>query len=460
MEDSANLRSFSLSELLRSVRRCIEHTYPTRYWVRAEVSDLRRSGAGGHGYLELLEKGAGGDIVARVRATIWSTAYQQIERALAQQGLGSLSSGMNVLALVSLSYHELYGLSLNIADIDPRYSLGELARLRQETIARLKRQGLLEMNKELELPEPLQRLAIISSPTAAGYGDFMRQIEANSYGVKLYTALFRAQMQGEQTTDSVLSALERILRHQEHFDAVVIIRGGGAVSELRAFDDYRLCESCAQYPLPIITGIGHERDVSVLDLVAHSSFKTPTAVASYIIEGLATELGRVAYCSERLPRLLERLSLGRGQSLQLLSSRLQQTAQRSLARAQYSLTQQQSQLGLQTQATLRRADSQLGQLGRRLPDLLRLRLQEAHQELHRPLLRLPLLLEHLRSRSYQQLEHYEQAIRLSHPDNILRRGFSIVKRAGQIQTSASELQAGEELELCFYRDSVRVRVEG
>ena len=342
MEDSANLRSFSLSELLRSVRRCIEHTYPTRYWVRAEVSDLRRSGAGGHGYLELLEKGAGGDIVARVRATIWSTAYQQIERALAQQGLGSLSSGMNVLALVSLSYHELYGLSLNIADIDPRYSLGELARLRQETIARLKRQGLLEMNKELELPEPLQRLAIISSPTAAGYGDFMRQIEANSYGVKLYTALFRAQMQGEQTTDSILSALERILRHQEHFDAVVIIRGGGAVSELRAFDDYRLCESCAQYPLPIITGIGHERDVSVLDLVAHSSFKTPTAVASYLIEGLATELGRVAYCSERLPRLLERLSLGRGQSLQLLSSRLQQTAQRSLTRAQYSLSQQQS----------------------------------------------------------------------------------------------------------------------
>ena len=143
-----------------------------------------------------------------------------------------------------------------------------------------------------------------------------------------------------------------------------------------------------------------------------------------------------------------------------MSSRLQQTAQRSIARAQYSLTQQQSQLGLQTQATLRRADFQLGQLGRRLPDLLRLRLQEAHQELHRPLLRLPLLLEHLRSRSYQQLEHYEQAIRLSHPDNILRRGFSIVKRAGQIQTSASELRKGEELELCFYRDSIRVRVEG
>ena len=456
----AEVRSFSLSELLGSVRRCLEHSFPDRYWVRAEVSDLRRAGGIGHGYLELLEKGEQGEVTARVRATIWSSTYQAIEQSFVRSGVGALASGMSILCLVSVAFHPQYGLSLNIIDIDPNYSLGEIARLRQETINRLKRAGLWSLNKEHELPRPLQRLAIISSPTAAGYGDFMRQIEANSYGLKLYTALFRAQMQGEQTTDSILSALERILRYQEHFDAVVIIRGGGAVSELRAFDDYRLCESCAQYPLPIITGIGHERDVSVLDLVAHSSFKTPTAVASYLIEGLATELGRVAYCSERLPRLLERLSLGRGQSLQLLSSRLQQTAQRSIARAQYSLTQQQSQLGLQTQATLRRADFQLGQLGRRLPDLLRLRLQEAHQELHRPLLRLPLLLEHLRSRSYQQLEHYEQAIRLSHPDNILRRGFSIVKRAGQIQTSASKLQAGEELELCFYRDSVRVRVEG
>ena len=243
MQQATTVRSFSLTELLGSVRRCLEHSFPDRYWVRAEVSDLRRAGGQGHGYLELLEKGEEGDVVAKVRATIWSSTYTLIEQRFERSGVGKLSSGMSILALVGIAFHPQYGLSLNIIDIDPNYSLGEIARLRLETIQRLKRNGLFTMNKELDLPFPLQRIAIISSPTAAGYGDFMRQLHENPYGVVLYTALFTAQMQGNDTTASILAALGRIAEVEEHFDAVVIIRGGGAVSELRAFDDYTLCEA-------------------------------------------------------------------------------------------------------------------------------------------------------------------------------------------------------------------------
>ena len=288
-QQATTVRSFSLTELLGSVRRCLEHSFPDRYWVRAEVSDLRRAGGQGHGYLELLEKGEEGEVVAKVRATIWSSTYTLIEQRFERSGVGKLTSGMSILALAGIAFHPQYGLSLNSIDIDPNYSLGEIARLRLETIQRLKRNGLFTMNKELDLPSPLQRIAIISSPTAAGYGDFMRQLHENPYGVVLYTALFTAQMQGSDTTASILAALGRIAEVEEHFDAVVIIRGGGAVSELRAFDDYTLCEAAAQFPLPIIAGIGHERDVSVLDLIAHTTLKTPTAVATFLVEGLASE---------------------------------------------------------------------------------------------------------------------------------------------------------------------------
>lgn len=457
MDGSLSPRSHSLSELLSSVQRCIKHSYPDKYWVRAEISDLRPS-SGGHVYLELLEKGVQGEIVAQIRASIWSSRYEYILRRFAQDGLGVPSSGMSVLALVELNYHVRYGLSLGILDIDPKYSLGELARQRLETIVRLKREGLYDLNGELPLPRPLQRLAIISSPTAAGYGDFMRQLHQNAYGVVFYTALFRAQMQGEGTTDSILAALGRILEQQEHFDAVVIIRGGGAVSELRAFDDYRLCEGCAQFPLPIITGIGHERDTSVLDMVAHSSFKTPTAVASFLIDELAAELGQIQRTLQSLPRLLERLSIGRWHELDRSAHRLQQTAQRSLLQADRSLQDRELRMERSVRMELGAAAQRLDMIGQRLPDLLRFRLEQARQSLQIPLHRLPLLIATLRGRSQQDLERYEQAVRLAHPDTILRRGFSIVKHAGHIQTSADGLTSGQELELCFYRGSVRVRV--
>ena len=445
----AEVRSFSLSELLGSVRRCLEHSFPDRYWVRAEVSDLRRAGGIGHGYLELLEKGEQGEVTARVRATIWSSTYQAIEQSFVRSGVGALASGMSILCLVSVAFHPQYGLSLNIVDIDPNYSLGEIARLRQETINRLKRAGLWSLNKEHELPRPLQRLAIISSPTAAGYEDFMRQLQHNAYGVICYTALFRAQMQGEQTTSSILAALERILRHEEAFDAVVIIRGGGAVSELRAFDDYALCEGVAQYPLPVITGIGHERDLSVLDMIAHTSLKTPTAVATYLIEGLASELALVEEHLRTLPHLLQSLSLGRSHWLHQLASRLPLVARARLEQAQRNQRAYQSQLTLSGHTYLEQARHRTTLSLQRLPLLCQHLLQRRRLELSHLLLPLRLATSRQQERQQSNLEHQEQAIRLAHPDNILQRGFSIVSTKQGIITRRSHLTAETPISIRF-----------
>mgnify|MGYP000845816205 FL=1 len=445
----AEVRSFSLSELLGSVRRCLEHSFPDRYWVRAEVSDLRRAGGIGHGYLELLEKGEQGEVTARVRATIWSSTYQAIEQSFVRSGVGALTSGMSILCLVSVAFHPQYGLSLNIIDIDPNYSLGEIARLRQETINRLKRAGLWSLNKEHELPRPLQRLAIISSSTAAGYEDFMRQLQHNAYGVICYTALFRAQMQGEQTTSSILAALERILRHEEAFDAVVIIRGGGAVSELRAFDDYALCEGVAQYPLPVITGIGHERDLSVLDMIAHTSLKTPTAVATYLIEGLASELALVEEHLRTLPHLLQSLSLGRSHWLHQLASRLPLVARARLEQAQRNQRAYQSQLTLSVHTYFEQARHRTTLSLQRLPLLCQHLLQRRRLELSHLLLPLRLATSRQQERQQSNLEHQEQAIRLAHPDNILQRGFSIVSTKQGIITRRSHLTAETPISIRF-----------
>lgn len=449
MSQATAVRSFSLTELLSSVRRCLEHSFPDRYWVRAEVSDLRRAGAQGHGYLELLEKGEQGDVVAKARATIWSSTYTQIEQRCERSGVGKLVSGMSILALVGIAFHPLYGLSLNIIDIDPNYSLGEIARLRQETIQRLKHNGLFQMNKELELPRPLQRIAIISSPTAAGYGDFMRQLHANSYGVVLYTALFTAQMQGSDTTPSVIAALGRIAAVEEHFDAVVIIRGGGAVSELRAFDDYALCEAAAQFPLPIISGIGHERDVSVLDLVAHTSLKTPTAVAAFLVDGLANELATLLEQLRRLPALLQALSMGRSNWLHAQVSRLPLLVRSRFEQAERKLLTQRSQITLAARHYLQQSDHRLDLVLRRLPVASVYALRLHQQQLRERLAPLPLYIAHLRERWEAILLRQEQAVRLAHPDQILRRGFSLVSVEGRIVTRSSQLPAGAEIVVRF-----------
>lgn len=277
--------AISLLELNQLIRDTLDNQLEPAYWVVAEIAEINQARQG-HAYLELAEK-EGNQIAAKIRATIWSYSYRNIAfRFKSVTGL-DLKSGMKILAQVSVTFHEIYGISLNIKEIDPNYTLGERARIRQEILAKLEREGMLEQNKRHKLPSVPQKIAVISSSTAAGYGDFTNQIENNRFGYRVHYQLFQATLQGIDAAQTIIHAFKSI--HQAHqvnpFDAVVIIRGGGAQLDLDCFDDYQLALEIAKSELPVITGIGHERDETIADLVAHTKMKTPTATAEFILSG-------------------------------------------------------------------------------------------------------------------------------------------------------------------------------
>lgn len=278
------LPALSLYELNNLVRGVIADTFSQRFWIRAEMSDVRCN-QNGHCYLEFIEKDSNNKtIIAKARGSIWSNVFRMLKAYFESETGQAFASGLKVLVQVSVEFHELYGYSLNVHDIDPSYTLGDQAKNRTLIIKQLEEEGVLDLNKELPLAKIANRIAVISSPTAAGYEDFCNQLTNNKDGFIFYNKLFPAIMQGDRTEQSIIAALDRIYENIDKFDAVVIIRGGGATSDLSSFDSYLLAANCAQFPLPIITGIGHERDDTVLDIVAHTRAKTPTAVAEFLIK--------------------------------------------------------------------------------------------------------------------------------------------------------------------------------
>jgi len=292
------INALSLYELNRHIKEVLSGGLPDMIWIQGETSDVRAN-QNGHCYLEFIEKDRNGrNIIAKARAMIWANTFHLLKAYFESSTNQPFASGLKVMVQVSIEFHEVYGLSLTVHDIDPAYTLGDQALNRARILKQLEEEGVLTLNKELELPQPLNRIAIVSSPTAAGYEDFCNQLALNPSHFVFYTKLFPAIMQGERTEDSIISALERIYEYQDCFDAVVIIRGGGATSELSCFDSYLLAASCAQFPLPIITGIGHERDETVLDIVAHTRAKTPTAVAEFLIDRMTNTADTLAELQE------------------------------------------------------------------------------------------------------------------------------------------------------------------
>ena len=292
----------TLSELQHRIKAAVESALPLPLWVVAEVSELKVNYSG-HCYLELIEKGEptrGGTPIprAQLRAVVWRSQWGMLSSYFQAQTGSALAAGMKIMAKVVVSYHELYGLSLQITDIDPSYTLGEVERQKQMTIAQLQRDGVWDMNRSLTLPRPLQRIAVVSSAAAAGYRDFCNELREGGYAFRV--TLFDAVVQGTAAEESICAALEQVAQQTESFDAVVIIRGGGSASDLSCFNSYRLCSYVAQFPLPVLTGIGHDKDTSVADMVAHTPLKTPTAVAAWLTDRMAREMGWLDDAAYRL----------------------------------------------------------------------------------------------------------------------------------------------------------------
>lgn len=412
----------SLVELNALVRQSIRSCLPDAYWVQAELSDVRANYSG-HCYLEFVQKDQKSNaLVAKARGIIWSNVFCRLKPYFERETGQAFVSGIKVLVKVTVDFHELYGYSLTVTDIDPTYTLGDMARRRKEILKRLDEEGILTLNKELELPELVQRIAVISSATAAGYGDFCNQLEHNPFGFVFYPKLFPAVMQGDRVEASIIHALEEINKERDDWDVVVIIRGGGATSDLSGFDTYNLAAHCAQFPLPVITGIGHERDDTVLDLISHTRVKTPTAAAEFLIGCLRETAERLesyaTFFYEGVPSLLERQKERLEQWVARIPVRVHVRLQNENFR-QERLTKR-MQMAWQTR--LLREQHRL-QVDRRMAVALQGRLQ---QETYR-------------------LDLMEQQVKAASPELLLLKGYSITLKGGKAVTDPSQLEPGDEL---------------
>jgi len=389
----------SLFELNRFVKQALHNHLPDTYWVQAELSDVR-SNSSGHCYLEFVQKDTGGNhLVAKARGTIWSNIFKMLKPYFEQETGQQFASGIKVLVQVSVEFHELYGYSLTVLDIDPTYTLGDMARRRREIILRLEEEGVLTMNKELDIPLAPQRIAVISSATAAGYGDFCDQLKNNPYGLSFQTKLFPAVMQGERVEESIISALESVYQELDEWDVVVLIRGGGATSDLSGFDTYNLAANCAQFPLPIVTGIGHERDETVLDIVAHTRVKTPTAAAEYLIGRLyETALKLEDHASRVVNKVEERLNW---------------------------------------------EHTRLNRLSERIPMNVRMCLQAGHYAVKGIQHRIDVALQERLLKEKHRLRLLEHQVRTASPEHLLKRGYSITLLDGRAVTDISMLKEGD-----------------
>lgn len=431
---SGEKEALSLLELNTRIRGALSRAFPETCWVRAEMSDVRVNTSSGHCYLEFVEKNVQtGQLVAKVRGSIWAKTFRMLKPYFEMETGQMFASGLKVLVKVSVEFHELYGLSLTVLDIDPAYTLGDMVRKRMEIIRQLQEEGVFTLNKELPFPLLPRRIAIITSSTAAGYEDFMNQLTRNKGGYPFYTKLFPALMQGERTEASVIAALDRIYQHQDLFDVVVIIRGGGATSDLNSFDSYLLAANCAQFPLPIITGIGHERDDTVVDLVAHTRMKTPTAVAEFLIS-------RMDSVGEELESLRQDVSLLAMDILSRQKNYLQLVVTRFPSIVTSRIERNRS--GLQTIAS-------------RLPAMASGLLSRRQSVLENTELRLRNGITSKLSESGRFIQLTEQFIKMASPDYILKRGYSLALKDGKIIKHASDLRAGEELTTRFIDGEIK-----
>ncbi len=427
------MQSISLSALAQTIKDALASQLALSYWVTAEIGEMKVN-AKGHCYLELIEKD-GSQVKAKMRAAIWAYDFRNINQWFEKITGGPLREGINILSSIQVSFHEVYGLNLTIKDVDPNFTLGERERIRQETISRLHDEGLMELNKKLPLPLVPQRIAVISSSSAAGYGDFIHQLQTNPKGFKVSVTLFNAVLQGNESATSVAEALKAISEVYEQFDAIVIIRGGGAQMDLDAFNDYALCSRIASSPLPVFTGIGHERDETIADMVAHTRLKTPTAVAEFILGGFQSY----------------------GDAIQLLASRLLQTVQSTVEQQRHMFGQLQKDIRYLALQKVKNDRQQVKELKLVLANATRWNLErkrtllkELHQKLRTSVLSTTDGQKH-------ELVALETRINASNPDAILARGYTITKAGGKLLKDA-KLKKGMSLTTYFQKGTLESEV--
>ena len=426
------MKTITLYELNSLVRQTIEIGLPKSYWVEAEISELRENS--GHCYLELIEKDKRYNTpIAKASARCWRQTWGMVKPYFENTTGQQLRAGMKVLIEVYAQFHEAYGFSWIISDIDPNYTLGDMARKRQEIIKRLTEEGVFDLNKQLDLPLFSQRIAVISSKSAAGYGDFANQLYGNQYGYYFEAELFAATMQGEDVERSIIKALNAINDRCDNFDCVVIIRGGGATSDMSGFDALELAENVANFPLPIITGIGHDRDECILDMVSHTRVKTPTAAAALLIDNLHTAERRIDDARQRIANLTSR-------KMEVEKLRLSRLAERLPALFGSVKDKQEARLDI---------------LQERLFRLAEIRLSNCENIVGQLEKKISLTAEHLLMVEKHRLELLEGRAQNLDPQLLLRRGYSITLVGGKALRDPSQVKQGDKIETRLEKGTIK-----
>lgn len=404
-------------------------------WVMAEMSDVRV--AGGHCYMELVEKDDHGGMRAKLRAVIWRGTFDILRRKFMAAANRDIQSGMKVLVYGSCNHHDLYGLSFVISDIDPSYTLGDMERLRREILERLAKEGLLDLNKRLPVPMTPQRIAVVSAQGAAGYGDFMNQLASNPQGYRVYPLLFPAVMQGDRTVPTVMSALDWVENFKQLFDCVVIIRGGGATADLNSFDNYDLAARICRFPLPVVVGIGHERDRTVLDELACVRCKTPTACAAWVLEQLDRAYARAVDASGRIGRYVADALRGEHLRLGQTEGALPGIVARRTMQSRMDLQSKSSRIATALQGKTSGERLHIGLLANRIGNAVARIMQD----------------------NRTKAERLEDMLRVLSPENTLKRGYSITRINGHAVSSVRELNPGDTLETELLHGSVASTID-
>lgn len=415
----------SLLELSQRISYLVQQPETQNVWVVAELQDVNVRG--GHCYMELLQKDERGQQLARMRGCCWARVYGPMARNFYAASGQQFATGLKVMLKVSAMMHPVFGLTLNVTDVNPEYTMGDLIRRRNEIIRRLTDEGVIDLNRRLTWPSVIQRVAIVSSPGAAGYGDFMNQLYNNPSHIRFTTRLFPATMQGALAPSSIISALTRIAEEEENWDGVVIIRGGGATSDLQAYEDYDLASAVAQFPLPVAIGIGHERDITVLDWVANCRLKTPTAVAEWLITQGEGVLGWLAATATRILQLANERMAGDRERLAQAQALLPVAVSGVVQRAQARLSHAVASLSGVPAAQITPARMRLDIMPKMMKDAISVRL----------------------SRQRDLVENAARLLDVLSPAATLARGYSITRIDGHVVSSASAVMPGDTLEITF-----------
>lgn len=425
-------------------------------WVTAELSDLRING--GHCYMELVEKNGSGQTVAKMRATIWQSIFTGIRRQFFQTTGKDIATGMKVMLRGNASHHSLYGLSFNVTDIDPRFTLGDIERIRREILNRLKQEGIIDLNRQLELEPVAQRIAVISAPGAAGYGDFINQLKNNGSGIVFYPVLIPAVMQGERTVSSVIEALDFIESTIDVWDCVAILRGGGATTDLIWFDNYELARRIASFPLPVIVGIGHERDRTVLDEIAHTRVKTPTAAASFLINEARNAYDKTLSLAKSVSSYVSERILGEKARIAALEASLPALVNLRITRENGKLNREFSHIPAIVQGKIAGEKSLLASIPKLIETLYAGILAEQKKKHRYAIESIGFSAIKCLEASKSNLDRMNDMLTVLSPQNTLKRGYSIVRINGKAIKKATDVRKDDKVSIRLNEGSIDAKV--